>query len=86
MANHNRLICKLQTAILHSGGVVKVNTHQFHSKEQNRMINCYSVLVPMWSEAKKKMVDHELLKTCSAAEVVKFLANMLEGLRNGTEP
>ena len=85
MANHNRLIGKLQMAILSAGGVVKVNTHQFHSKEQNRMINAYSVIVPMWSEFREKMVDHELLKTCSAVEVVKFLADMLEGLRNGTE-
>lgn len=86
MANHSRLIGKLQTAILSSGGVVKVNTHQFHSKEQNRMITTYSVIVPMWSEFRQKMVDHEMLKTCSAVEVVKFLANMLEGLRDGTEP
>ena len=85
MANHNRMIGKLQAAILAAGGIVKVNTHQFHSKEQNRMINSYSVIVPMWSEFRQKMVDHEMLKTCSSIEVVKFLANMLEGLRNGTE-
>lgn len=86
MANYNRLIGKLQTAILNSGGTVKVNTHQFHSKERNRMITSYSVIVPMWSEFRQKMVDHELLKTCSTVEVVKFLADMLEGLRNGTKP
>ena len=34
----------------------------------------------------EQAVDRELLKTCSTVEVVKFLANMLEGLRNGTEP
>ena len=85
MANHSRMIGKLQTAILASGGIVKVNTHQFHSQEQKRMINSYSVIVPMWSELREKMVDHELLKTCSSVEVIKFLANMLEGLRNGTE-
>lgn len=85
MANLNRMIGKLQAAILASGGVVKVNTHQFHSKEQNRMINSYSVIVPMWSELREKTIDHELLKTCSTVEVIKFLANMLEGLRNGTE-
>jgi hypothetical protein len=86
MAKHNRLIGKLQTAILSSGGMVKVNTHQFHSKEQNRMVTSYSVIAPVWSEFKRKMVDQELLKTCSTVEVVKFLADMLEGLRNGTEP
>lgn len=85
MANHNRLIGKLQTAILNVGGMVKVNTHQFYSEEQNRMVTSYSVAAPAWSQAKRKKVDRELLKTCSAVEVVKFLADMLEGMRNGTE-
>lgn len=85
MANHSRMIRKLQTAILNTGGMVKVNTHQFHSREQNRMVTSYSVIAPKWSPMKRKMVDHELLKTCSTVEVVKFLANMLEGLRNGSE-
>lgn len=85
IANHSRMIGRLQTAILNAGGVVKVNTHQFHSQEQNRMITSYSVIVPTWSEFRQKMVDHEVLKTCSAVEVVKFLANVLEGLRNGTD-
>lgn len=85
MASYNRIIGRLQTAILGSGGVVKVNTHQFYSEEQNRMITSYSVIVPRWSSFREKMVDHELLKTCSTVEVVKFLANMLEGLRNGTD-
>ncbi len=84
MANHNRMIGKLQTAILAIGGIVKLNTHQFYSKEQNRMINSYSVIVPVWSDSRQKMVDREMLKTCSAGEVVKFLANMLEGLRDGS--
>lgn len=85
MANLNRMIRKLQTAILECGKVVKVNTHQFHGEEQNRMITSYSVITPIWSEYRQKMVDHEMLKTCSTVEVVKFLANMLEGLRNGSE-
>lgn len=85
MANHNRLISKLQTAILSAGGMVKVNTHQFHSKAQKRMVTSYSVIAPVWSEFKRKKMDQELLKTCSAVEVVKFLADMLEGLRNGSE-
>ena len=83
--NHNRLIKKLQSAILSENGCAKVNTHQFQSEEQNRMVTSYSVVVPTWSEVKKKMVDIEKLKTCSAVEVVKFLANMLEELRNGLE-
>lgn len=85
MARLNQTMRKLQTAIVNVGQVVKINTHQFYSEEQGRMITSYSVVVPMWSEFREKMVDHELLKTCSTVEVVKFLADMLEGLRNGTE-
>lgn len=85
MANYNSLMRKLQTAILCFGRVVKINTRQFHSEEQNRMVTSYSVTVPAWSEREKKMVDKELLKTCSTVEVVRFLADMREGLENGAE-
>lgn len=85
MAKLNQTMRKLQTAIVNAGQVVKINTHQFYSEEQERMITSYSVAVPMWSDFRQKMVDHEMLKTCSTVEVVKFLADMLEGLRNGTE-
>lgn len=85
MANHSRMIKKLQTAIINAGAIVKVNTRQFYSEDQDRMITCYSVVTPVWSEEKRKMVDREQLSTCSAVEVVKFLASMLEGLRNGPE-
>lgn len=85
MARLNQTMKKLQTAIVNAGQVVKINTHQFYREEQGRMIASYSVIVPVWSDFRQKMVDHELLKTCSAVEVVKFLADMLEGLRNGTE-
>lgn len=85
MAKLNQTMRKLQQALLCEGKRVKINTHQFFSEEQNRMVNVYSVILPKWSIVRKKMVDHELLKTCSTIEVVKFLANMLEEQRNGTE-
>lgn len=85
MARLNQTMRKLQTALICKGARVKIYTRQFYSEEQDRMITVYSVMLPMWLEEKKKMVDNELLKTCSTAEVVKFLAEMLEGLRNGSE-
>ena len=85
MARLNQTMRKLQTAIINAGQVVKINTHQFYGEEQGRMITSYSVIVPMWSAFRQKKVDREMLKTCSTVEVVKFLADMLEGLRNGTE-
>lgn len=82
MAKLNQLIRKLQTAILNKGVKVKVNTHQFFSKEQNRMMTSYTVTERKWSDFKRKMTDQVVLKTCSTVEVVKFLAKMLEELQN----
>lgn len=85
MAKLNQLIRKLQTAILNNGVKIKVNTNQFFSKEQNRILTSYTVTERKWSDFKGKMTDQVILKTCSTVEVVKFLASMLEGLRNGTD-
>jgi len=85
MAKINQAMRKLQTALICAGKRVKIHTYQFFSEDQERMVTVYSVILPNWSIVKKKMVDHELLKTCSTVEVVKFLAEMLEGLRNGTD-
>lgn len=43
MANLRSISKKLQTAILSTGHIIKINTNQFYSKEQNRMITMYSV-------------------------------------------
>lgn len=85
MARLNQTMRKLQTALFCAGKRVKIHTKQFYSEEQDRMITCYHVILPERSNKKLKMVDRELLKTCSTVEVVKFLAGMLEGLRNGTD-
>lgn len=85
MARLNQTVRKLQTALICMGKRVKINTRQFYSEEKGMMITIYSVMIPEWSNVKRKMVDRELLNTCSTVEVVKFLASMLEGLRNGTD-
>ena len=85
MAKLNQIMKKLQLAVLNKGVKVKINTHQFFSKEQNRMITSYSVTQRKWSDQKRKMTDQEVLKTCSTIEVVKFLAKMLEELQNEPE-
>lgn len=85
MAKLNKLMKKLQMAILNKNVKVKVNTIQFFSKEQGRMANCYTVTQQKWSDSKCKMTDQMVLKTCSAVEVVKFLAKMLEELENEPE-
>lgn len=85
MAKLNQLIKKLQMAILNKGVKVKVNTNQFLSKEQSRMVTMYTVTERKWSEKKRKTTDQVVLKTCSTVEVVKFLAKMLEELQNEPE-
>lgn len=80
MANLNRTMRKLQAALNSErfDKRVKIQTRQFFSEEQRRMITVYSVCMPVYSEEKNAMVDREQLSTCSMAEVVKFLAWLLE--------
>ena len=86
MANLTRMIKKLQTAILNTGGMVKLATRQFYSEDQGRMITVHSVSIPVWSDRLQKVVDREQLSTCSTAEVVRYLADMLEVQRNEAKP
>ena len=86
MASLNKLIKKLQAA-LNSEKYdmrVKINTRQFFSEEQRRVITMYAVVMPVFSESKNRMVDREMLSTASAAEVVKYLAELLEVASNET--
>lgn len=85
MGKLNKLIRKLQTAILNKDVNIKVNTRQFFSQEQNRMLTCYSVTQKKWSDTKCRMTDQVVLTTCSTVEVVKFLAKILEELQNEPE-
>lgn len=44
MPNYRKIISKLQTALSLQDRVIRMNTYQMHSKEQQRMINCYSLV------------------------------------------
>lgn len=82
MAKLDRLMKKLQTAIINKGVKVRVNKLQFFSENSGQAMTCYSVMQRKWSDEKCKMTDQTVLKTCSTVEVVKFLAKMLEELEN----
>lgn len=74
-------IRKLQTALIQKGKIYKINTYQFFSVEQNRMITGYSVTEKQ--EYKKKngdigVHDVELLNTCSQIEMLKWFAEEWE--------
>lgn len=81
MANLRGLAKKLQTAILQTGLVVKVNTYQFYSQEQKRMISKYQITTPVFrqnSAGEWKDMDYEILSTCSAVEVVECLNSIYQ--------
>ena len=83
--NLNGIMKKLQTAIVKAGLVIKVNTHQFYSADQKRMITSYSICTPVYHyserKAEWKMIDHEILKTCSMPDVIFCLLDIYKAVR-----
>lgn len=68
---------KLQTALMQKGIIYKINTYQFYSPEQKRMITGYSVMDKQAYIKKNGEIgvhDVELLNTCSQVEVLKWFA------------
>ncbi len=76
---------KLQTAIVKTGLVIKINTHQFYSADQKRMITSYSVCTPITSYVEKhdkwKNGELEILKTCSMPEVIFCLLDIYKAVK-----
>ena len=83
--NLNGRMKKLQTAIVKAGLVIKINTHQFYSADQNRMITSYAICTPVtyFSERKQKWktMDYEILKTCSMPEIIFCLLDIYKAVR-----
>ena len=75
---------KLQTAIVKTGLVIKINTNQFYSDDQKRMITTYRICTPIsyFSESYQewKMMDYEILKTCSMPEVIFCLLDIYKAV------
>lgn len=83
--NLNGKMKKLQTAIVKTGFVIKINTFQFYSDDQKRMITSYSVCTPVtyFSDRKKewKTMDFELIKTCSMPDIIFCLNDIYKAVR-----
>lgn len=81
--NLNLILKKLQRAILSTGLVVKIGTSQFYSPEQERMITMWILSTPTLQETRNgwRMRDYEILRTASAVEAVKCLADVWEQIR-----
>lgn len=71
---------KLQTAILQYGLVIKINSHQFYSADQRRMITMYALTTPVdyYSERAScwKVKDHEIIKTASLVDTLLCMADI----------
>lgn len=68
-------IHKLQSALIAKGYIYKINTYQFHSKQQNRMITGYRITQKQPYRKKNGEMsekDVELFNSCSQMEVLKW--------------
>lgn len=81
--NLNLTLKKLQRAILSTGLIVKIGTSQFYSPEQERMITMWILSTPTLQETRNgwRMRDYEILRTASAVEAVKCLAEIWEQIK-----
>jgi hypothetical protein len=77
--NLNLIMKKLQRAITGKGLVIKINTSQFYSEDQGRMITVYLLVTPTWQQCRDgtmKMKDYEVLRTASGIDIVKCLVDI----------
>ena len=72
MADMSKLMYKLQTALKQKGYIIYINTQQFYSEEQDRLIKVYIL----------KHGKDELLKTASQIKVVKALNGIWQEVKN----
>lgn len=72
MADMSKLMYKLQTALKQKGYIIYINTQQFYSEEQDRLIKVYIL----------KHGKDELLKTASQIKVVNKLNEIWQEVRN----
>lgn len=74
--NIRKTINKLQSALITKGYIYKINTYQFFSDQQNRMITGYRIT------QKQGKKDVELMNSCSKVEVLKWFVSQWEKHKN----
>lgn len=81
--NLNAIMKKLQRAILSTGLVIKIGTSQLYSPEQGRMITMWILSTSTLQNGRNgwRMRDYEILRTASAVEAVKCLAEIWEEMK-----
>ena len=75
MADMSKLMYKLQTALKQKGYIIYINTQQFYSEEQDRLIKVYIL----------KHGKDELLRTASQIKVINKLNEIWQEVRNDEE-
>lgn len=85
--NIRKTINKLQSVLIAKGYIYKINTYQFFSDQQNRMITGYRITEKQpYRKKNGEMMekDVELLNSCSQVEVLKwFVGEWKEVNENG---
>ena len=81
--NCNKIMRKLQRAILQKGLVIKIGTSQFYSPEQKRMITMYilSTQISYRTKSVWKEGNYEILRTASQVEIVGCLNDIWQAVK-----
>ncbi len=77
--NIKQTTTKLQKALIQRGYIYKINTYQFYSEQQNRLITGYRIT------EKHGKKDVELLNSCSQVEVLKWFVNKWNEINGDNE-
>lgn len=73
---------QLQNAIVRTGLIIKINSNQFYSDEQKRMITSYRIVTPIYcyKYGEWKTTDYEILKTSSMVELILCLVDIYKAV------
>ena len=86
--NIRTTINKLQKALIQRGYIYKINTYQFYSEQQNRMITGYRITHKQPYRKKNgemSVKDVELLNSCSQVEVLKWFVGKWKEINRNNE-
>ena len=81
--NLNRIMRKLQRAIVSNGFVISLDTTQFYSEDQKRMITMYILSIKAYENTRKGWRDtrYEILRTASQVDIIKCLSDIWVSIR-----
>lgn len=74
---------KLQRAIVSNGFVISLDTTQFYSEDQKRMITMYILSIKAYENTRKGWRDtrYEILRTASQVDIIKCLSDIWTSIR-----